>query len=169
VNACPDDARVEAVLDRVADAESATLVRAHVAECAACLARHGASFEVELWAAGIAVTREATATPLARRLERIAVAAALVALALFVARIATTPAEPSTTAAAALADAVQVVAFETRETTTGPDGCFEVRRTRMLAPALVPVLINVEEIRTGRDGVALVHQRFLPLLAAAGE
>lgn len=47
---CPDDAAVDAVLLREADARGEAAVREHVAACERCLARHGASFELELHA-----------------------------------------------------------------------------------------------------------------------
>jgi hypothetical protein len=174
VSRCPDDAQVDAVLDREASVADATEVRAHVAACADCLARHGPRFEVELWAAELGGPRVPTAAPLPwpRRLERIAVAAALVALVWSARRIATDGGAPSSpSVATTFADDVQVLEFETSCSTTGPEGRVELRRT-FGGPAAARgrvALVNEQEIRTGRDGVAVVHTRFVPLVAAARE
>jgi hypothetical protein len=174
VSRCPDDAQVDAVLDREASVADATEVRAHVAGCADCLARHGPRFEVELWAAELGGPQETTTVPLPwpRVVERIAVAAALVALVWAAGRIATDgEAPPSRAGATNFADEVQVLEFETRCATTGPDGSVLLRRAfgGRGAPRGRVALVNEEEIRTGRDGVAVVHAKCLPLCAAARE
>lgn len=170
MSGCPDDAVVDAVLDHEAAAAVDAGVRAHVAACDACLARHGPRFEVELWATGLGRPRTTTTAPLpgSRLLERIAVAAALAAAASSMARIATSGDPVAPCAATTRAAEIDVLEFATRQRTSGPEGSVELRRT-FGAPRGRFALMNEEEIRTGRDGVTVVHARCLPLCAAAKE
>jgi len=176
--ACPGEEAVFALLDADRDvgvdrdigagggasveASGAGEVRAHVAECETCLARFGPLFELELLAPEMTGANAPT-LPLApwRGFERVAVAAVLILAAGLAARVrwVETPAPPHP------ADA-RLLALSLSESTCDRDGCFEIRRT--LAPGS-PAFVHVEEIRTDAEGIVLVHERTLPLAAAAME
>lgn len=49
MRSCPEPELIDAALDGDAEPRVEAAVRAHVAGCERCLARHGAGFELELW------------------------------------------------------------------------------------------------------------------------
>jgi hypothetical protein len=153
---CPGAAEVDARFEEPA-------LRAHVAACDSCLEQFGPLFELELFAP--ALPREVTAAPrlpIWRRVERVAVAAALLVAALLASRVhlvAPAAAPPHEVAA-------RVLALSLSESTCDRTGCFEIRRT---FDAQRPALCRLEEIRTNADGTSAVRERLLPLAAAKME
>jgi hypothetical protein len=163
VSGCPDDALVADVLDRTATAAVARDVRDHLARCDACLQRHGALFEIELWSAALSPQPAAPPEPAApsRSVERIAVAATLALAATLAGRLG-----PMRPAAPRCAPEPAVLALSMRETTRDAKGTIEVRRTLERG---APARLRIEERIEGRDGAAVVHERWLPLAAADSE
>jgi hypothetical protein len=189
VERCPDDRRVDEVLDGSASLEAQRVVRSHVATCARCLARHGAAFELELLGAELPVARDVAPSTVraSRRVERrplvpLAIAAGLLALAggaSWLLRARSTPDEGTTrplvsrptapvvsAPAAAPHDgresrpALRVLELVTSVETRGPTGTTVITTTRREnAPP------RIVEQRTDRSGTTFRHERSLPPVA----